>query len=309
MVTHMNCPLCDHDQARILPFHYEWEGARFDLGVCRTCGHISLCPMPAAEQIQSFYGEEYFETGLHGLDRENATYIERADAAHAQTLDFVRKELLSRHPKAHSFFEIGAATGHLLQATQEAGISRTGGVEISSEAVAHARSTFGFELICANVDDADVSVFETGWDLVYAGDVLEHVRNPDRLVSTMAHLVADDGVVVVRIPATFELISTRVAGACLSLLGKSMRLPDAPYHLHEFKAGPIRELFARHFDDVEIINDIVSPTELNLKGLRPGYVGKLALHLLNYPVTKLFGVFGDRFTIIAKRPRRENIRT
>jgi len=288
----------------MLPFHYEWQRARFELGECLACGHISLRPMPEPEQIRSFYGEDYFETGLHGLDREKATYTERADAAHTQTLDFVKKVLLSRYPEGRSLFEIGAATGHLLQAAREAGITRLGGVEISPEAAAHAKEAFGFELICANVDETAASCFEPGWDIVYAGDVLEHVRNPHGMVALMQHLVADDGVIVVRVPATFELISTRIAGLGLSMLGKSMRLPDAPYHLHEFKAGTLSKLFARHFESVKIVNDIVSPMALNLKGLRPQYLAKLAFHLLNYPVTKLLGVCGDRFTITAKRPAR-----
>ena len=303
MRGHMNCPSCGHNATDGLPFHYEWADQRYDIKRCCACGHISIFPLPSPEQTQSFYGEEYFESGLHGLDREDTTYVARADAAHEQTMEFVKKELLSRHDGARSLFEIGAATGHLLHAARAIGLDEVGGVEISSSAVSHAKQVFDLELTCCNVDEVEFTAFDRGWDIVYAGDVLEHVRDPNKLVTFMKHLVADGGVVITRVPATFELISTRVASRLLSLLGKSLRLPDAPYHIHEFTAHTVRALFQRHFGSVEIDNDIVSPTELNLKGLRPQYLAKLAFHLLNYPVTKLFGICGDRLTVGARHPR------
>ncbi len=299
------CPLCDESAHRILPFHYLWRDDRFDLAACRSCGHVSLRPSPTPEQIASFYDDDYFESGLHGLDREDATYVERADAARDETIRFVKTELLPHRPGARSIFEIGAATGHLLDAARATGIERQGGVEISSGAAAHARESFGFDLIRDNVDRIDPATLEPGWDLVYAGDVMEHVRDPGRFVDTLGHLVADDGAVVVRVPATFELISTRLASAGLSMLGKSMRLPDAPYHLHEYRSGILKALFSKRFASVEVRNDIVPPTRLNLKGLRPQYLLKLVLHVFNYPITKMFGVWGDRFTVVARQPRRE----
>lgn len=298
-----NCPLCGHEAADALPFYYDWQGQRFNLARCRDCGHTSIRPLPTPELIASFYDQTYFESGVHGLDRDGATYHDRYDAMLGELEVFVREELLSRHAGAHSLFEIGAATGHLLHAAGKAGVERVGGLEISADAVAHAAEAFGLDLGCANVDEVDFADFAGGWDIVYAGDVLEHVRDPDRLVAFARHLVADDGVVVMRVPATFELLSTRVASRVLPLLGRSLRLPDAPYHLHEFTARTVRALCGRHFDAVEVDVDIVPPTDLNLKGLRPQYLAKLALHLPNYPLTKLFGVCGDRLTVAAWRPR------
>jgi len=299
----MNCPLCGHEPADKLPFHYDWRGERFELGRCCACGHTSIRPMPAPEQVASFYDKMYFESGLHGLDRDGTTYSERYDAMLGELKAFVGEELLSRRPGARSLFEIGAATGHLLHAAGEAGIGRVGGLEIASEAAAHAAEAFGLDLIVGNVDEVDFADFEKGWDIVYAGDVLEHVRDPGRLIAFARHLVANDGMVVLRVPATFELLSTRIATRLLPLLGRSLRLPDAPYHLHEFTARTVRDLCLRHFSEVEIDVDIVPPGELNLKGLRPQYVAKLVLHLLNYPLTKLCGVCGDRMTVAARRPR------
>ena len=299
----MSCPLCGHDAAEKLPFHYDWRGERFELGRCRACEHTSIRPMPSSDQIASFYDETYFESGVHGLDRDGATYRERYDAMLGKLEVFARNELISRRPGARSLFEIGAATGHLLHAAGMVGFEHVGGLEIAREAVAHAAEAFGLVLDRGNVDEVDFADFKGGWDVVYAGDVLEHVRDPDRLVAFMRHLVADDGIVVIRVPATFELLSTRIAARLLPLLGQSLRLPDAPYHLHEFTARTVRALCRRHFDAVDVDVDIVSPTDLNLKGLRPQYLAKLVFHLPNYPLTKLFGVCGDRLTVAARRPR------
>ena len=260
-------------------------------------------PQPGPVEISSFYDQDYFEHGLHGLADAGLTYEDRMSSSSAQTRRFVEEHLLVHHRAAKSLFEIGAATGHLLAGARAAGVMTVSGIEISEHAAGVARDRFDIGLHVGDVVDFDPAPYAGAWDIVYAGDVLEHVPNPVGLLALIAELLSPGGVAIVRIPTTFELISSSIATGFLRLSGKVMTLPDAPYHLHEFTLRTSRMMFEDRFSNVRLINDIVPAGSLNTKGGRALYRLKKAIHVLNVPLTRMTGRFGDRLMVIARSPK------
>ena len=51
--------------------------------------------------------------------------------------------------------------------------------------------------------------------MVYAGDVLEHLADPGAAVVKAAEMLSPGGVFVVRLPSSFDLLSSRIALALL----------------------------------------------------------------------------------------------
>ena len=304
----MICRLCGGVDRTILPYRYCWQKNEYRLSRCRICSLISVDPLPDAAQIASFYDQDYFENGLHGLDDVGMSYLERTAANSAHTLRFVEESILAHKRDASSLFEIGAATGHLLDCAKKAGLERVSGIEISDHAAAVASNRYGIDLHVGDVGTFDTDPHAGRWDIVYAGDVLEHVPDPAGLLEVIATILAPDGVAVVRIPTTFDLLSSRIATVALNLSGRVLTLPDAPYHLHEFTRRTAQRLFEDRFGDVRLMSGIVPVGSLNTKGGRALYRIKQAVHILNVPLTGWTGRFGDRLTVIARKPRVRGLR-
>lgn len=297
----MRCVGCDGQASSPLPFRYEWEARRFVLCRCPRCGMISLDPQPTSAEIVAFYSEEYFASGLHGLDRLGTDYESAADTGLAAAARFLERDVLSAHPHPHSFFEIGAAMGHLLAAGASLGLE-CGGIEISPAAAARARDKFGLELEGGRIEDLDVCAHRKRWDVIYAGDVLEHLQDPAAAVAKVVDMLAPEGVFVARLPSSFDLLSSRLAIRVLPLLGRTMRLPDKPYHLHEYTRRSALHFFRRFFDEVEVDSSLIPPWKLNLKSGSAAYRLKGILHWANLPVTYLTGRCGDRLVVRARTP-------
>jgi hypothetical protein len=114
-------------------------------------------------------------------------------------------------------------------------------------------------------------------------------------------MLAPGGLFAVRVPSTFDLLSTRLAAAALALGGSRRRLPDKPYHLYEYTRTTLRRMLETRFPRVEIVSRATPPSRLNLKGGGVAYRAKWALQLLNCPLTGLTGRFGDRIDAYAWR--------
>lgn len=262
---------------------------------------ISLDPQPTSAEIVAFYSEEYFATGLHGLDRLGTDYESVADTGLDAAVRFLERDVLSAHPRPRSLFEIGAAMGHLLAAGASLGLD-CGGIEISPEAAARARDKFGIELEGGRIEDLDTAPHRGRWDVVYAGDVLEHLQDPAAAVAKVVDMLAPEGVLVARLPSSFDLLSSRLAIRVLPALGRTVRLPDKPYHLHEFTRRSALHFFRRFFDEVEVDSSLIPPWKLNLKSGTAAYRIKGILHWVNLPVTYVSKRCGDRLVVRAKAP-------
>ena len=226
----MQCNLCQSNTSSNLPFFYEWDGRRFQAVRCTKCDLVTLDPLPTDAELRRLYDFDYFESGLHGLDQMGTNYEAHADSASASAVQFIRDVIRKRHPRAKSLFEIGAAMGHLLAAASKEGFT-CAGVEISEVAVERARKKFGLELHCGNIEDLDPEPWRDQWDIIYAGDLLEHLRDPSRVLAKVERMLAPDGLCIFRIPSTMNLLSTKIAIPLLRLCGREKRLPDNPYHL------------------------------------------------------------------------------
>lgn len=107
----------------------------------------------------------------------------------------------------------------------EAGAARVVGVDLSEDAIAHARAHYardGVEFV-----RADATAFAPGGpvDVIVSLETIEHLPDAEGFVRRIATLVAPGGVVVGSVPTT---LSSDVN----------------PYHLHDFSARRFRRLFA-----------------------------------------------------------------
>src|SRR5439155_11823851 len=128
--------------------------------------------------------------------------------------------------------------GLLLKRARERGW-RTLGVELSPEAVTHARA-LGLEVREGTLEDAALA--SAAYDVVYLGDVLEHVPDCRATLAEVARVLVPGGHAVVRGPITTHSLARRLALALYGAVGGSIVLREPPYHLWEFRPGSLTRL-------------------------------------------------------------------
>jgi len=135
-------------------------------------------------------------------------YLESAASRRLQML-WLLQNVLRVHSGARSLLDVGAGTGLLVQAAQQAGLTATG-VEPSEAFVEHARRTAGVELLQGHFPHPALA--GRTFDIVCLIDVIEHVTEPVPLLRACAAALNPDGILAVVTP-DIGSIPARIMGA------------------------------------------------------------------------------------------------
>lgn len=148
---------------------------------------------------------------------------------------FVYREVGKRLPDGR-ILDLGCGTGHSYELL---GPRESVGVDISAEALA------GQPRETVVADMADVPLPDSSFGSVLSSHSIEHVPQPDRVVSEAARLVEDDGLVVFVTPNRLTF-------------GRPDEIID-PFHIIEFSPAELRALCEADFSEVEIMGLYGSP--------------------------------------------------
>jgi SAM-dependent methyltransferase len=116
------------------------------------------------------------------------------------------------------------------------------GVDVDREALAEA-AKLGIETRWADVDEP-LPFEDASFDVVAAGELLEHVRDPERLTDEILRMLRPGGTFVGSVPNAF-----RLKNRLRFLLGRKPE--DDPTHLHMFSPDEVRALL-RRFEQPEL---------------------------------------------------------
>ncbi|MBM3403557.1 MAG: methyltransferase domain-containing protein [Bacteroidetes bacterium] len=291
------CPLCSSDRLKRIPFRYRFKD-RFLWGMrCNDCGLISIFPRPEPEEIREMYVADYF-TGAdgqtHHMTRDYLSATAVAD--NTSMIEFIKK-----HKDHGKFLEIGCATGAFLHRLQNHGFE-VRGVEISEFAAGYGREKFGIDIISKPFSEDLIGheLHENEFDIVFMGDILEHLTQPLEALQIIHRILKPDGVVITKVPGTLNLISTRLAFTLYRLTGNQKTMTIPPYHLTEFMPRTLDRMFHQAgFSKVKIDQSTKHPKTITLRHSMLENMIKLAFQYPNYYLTRWFGVLGDRMMAVA----------
>jgi 2-polyprenyl-3-methyl-5-hydroxy-6-metoxy-1,4-benzoquinol methylase len=289
------CVNCGSSLCKQIPFRYFYKGRYIHAVKCNSCGLISLFPPPSGEEISEMYSDAYFtmeDVQTHHYKKDYLTAVQEVD--YTEKVSWLKKYL----PATGQILEVGCATGELLNALKQCGYGVTG-VEISEFAARKAVGNYHLRVINASFDPESVGPLlqKDFFDLVIMGDVLEHFKNPADALQLAFSLLKPGGKLIVHVPSTLNLISSRLAFLIYRILGasKTMRIP--PYHLTEFFPKSLEKMFiAAGFSKCTVIQETKHPKTITLRHSRLENLVKLASQYPNYYLTKVTGLFGDRLT-------------
>jgi SAM-dependent methyltransferase len=289
------CRICGATRLRDVPFGYDFEGAHLRGRMCRSCGVIFLDPQPDAGQIRRMYSREYFN-GDFRCGHEGGYFDE-------QTLvklsgNGIIAEIKKIKPTGR-MLEIGCAGGALLNSARAAGFE-VRGVEMSPEAAAFARDRFDLDVFAGDLRDAQ---FASGrFDVVYMGDVIEHLPDPVAVIAEIARVLSGGGLLVVACPTQTNTLFSRFGFFVYGLIGKRATVRMPPYHLFEYRPASMSGLMHRcGFSIVRMDVAMLSPEAIAQRGSILQNIGKKAFQHPNRLLTHLSGRWGDRLTVYAQK--------
>ena len=288
-----SCVACGSVTLRPLPLVYEFSGT-FPLVECDDCGLRFLRVQPVGEGLAALYSAAYFESDFR-CGRSDVAYASE-DVFRAENEGLL--DAFERRGARGRLLELGSAGGWLLKHARERGWQAQG-VELSADA-AERSLALGLEVFQGDLLSATLPA--DSFDLVYMGDVLEHVPDCQAVLVEAARLLRTGGHLYLRGPITTNSLARRLALALYRALGRTIVLREPPYHLWEFTPGPLEHLFASA--GLEVITSRQSkipPGRVHgeKSGLQRLAMG--AMDALNLPLTRLLNAAGDRIVMVGRK--------
>jgi SAM-dependent methyltransferase len=290
--TVTRCALCDGTDLRPLGMEYEFRG-RFPAVECRRCHLRFLSVQPDAQALAELYSPAYFE-GDYRCGRAVATSFDEAafrDENRGLLDEFARWTTPGR------LLEVGCAGGWLLKQAIERGWQAQG-VEFSEVAADHAHSLF---LEVHHGDLMSAHLPAASFNLVYMGDVLEHVPDCRAVVLECARVLKPGGLLYVRGPVTTNSLARSLALAACRAAGRAITLREPPYHLWEFTPATLTRLFAScGFEIVYRQQSKIPPGHAHGEKTALQRAAMGMLDAVNVPITSLFNARGDRIVMVGR---------
>jgi 2-polyprenyl-3-methyl-5-hydroxy-6-metoxy-1,4-benzoquinol methylase len=297
MINNFECNLCGSHLAHKVPFRYAFKDRFLWLMQCDDCSLRSIWPRPTDEEIVEMYSSDYFtqaDAATHHMNDEYVKLLNASDYA-AGVID------MKKYTQTGNFLEIGCATGNFLNALQKGGFN-VKGIELSEFAVTYAKQHFGIDIINKPFDWKlfGTEVSENEFDIILMGDVLEHFTNPTEAMTLTHKILKPNGVAIIHLPGTLNLISSKIAFMVYKLIGSQKTMTIPPYHLTEFSAKTIHKMCKQvGFSKIVIKQEVKHPSTIPLRGTFIENLIKKGMQYPNYYLTKWFGVDGDRIFIEA----------
>lgn len=179
------------------------------------------------EQLSDRYGEHHrTQRGrgfVFGGDERSALFRELVGGPGRRVLD------------------VGCRYGALTQAYLDG--NSVEGIDVDREALVEA-AKLGIQTHWADVDER-LPFGDDAFEVVVAGELLEHIRDPEHLVGEALRVLQPGGTFVGSVPNAY-----RLKNRLRFLVG---RAPEAdPTHLHMFAPADVRSLLVR-FEDVRLV--------------------------------------------------------
>jgi len=180
-----------------------------------------------------------------GLEQLSKRYAEHNRSERGAGFVFARPEretLFKRYVggPGRRVLDLGCRDGALTQAYLDG--NEVVGVDADQEALAEA-ARLGIETHWADLDQP-LDLEDASFDVVVAGELLEHLRDPQRLVREVRRVLRPGGTFVASVPNAY-----RLKGRLLFLFGRPPE--NDPTHLQMFAAADVRALLAG-FDDPQL---------------------------------------------------------
>ncbi|MBI4120923.1 MAG: class I SAM-dependent methyltransferase, partial [Parcubacteria group bacterium] len=196
---------------------------------CPHCGLVFIDPQPE----QAFLAEEVYS--------EKAGYQKGKTKDLSQTrLDGVRARLLGdiqRLKPDGRLLDVGCSSGKFLYHAKKAGFD-VAGVELNALTAEIGRAN-GLDVKVGTLEEARFGNAE--FDVVFLGDIIEHIRDPRAFVKEAARVLKENGLLVIVTP-NLDSRWAKMGRTLYAWFGIPWSSLTPPYHLFQFSVNNLEML-------------------------------------------------------------------
>ena len=244
----MKCPLCNNKEYKELNYGgYFYKNKKMPLVKCRNCSLKYIIHNLSIKEIKQLYNEPtYFDSEYGGgADKK---YIENKAELDKKAINILN--LINKHKKNCELLEIGCAGGYFLNKAKKCGYKVTG-IELSKEMVNFARN-IGLKVYQGEISNLPKDI---KFDIIYLGDVMEHVANTNKLITQIKNRLNKYGLIIIELPLTYNLTFSGIFIGIFNIIKgrisykyflpaqhRTQFIEKPPYHLLMFNRRSILEL-------------------------------------------------------------------
>jgi len=238
--TISNCPVCNEtDFTKFMEcVDYTVSQDTFTIVECQSCQFHFTNPIPLVEEIGEYYkSESYVSHSSTNKGLINKIY----QTVRKYTLK-QKVKLISNYSKGHNHLDIGAGTGHFINATTLSGFNSIG-LEPDVDARKLAEDTHK-----VNIQPLEnlYNLEKKSIDVITMWHVLEHVYDLNKDLKQIESVLKDDGVMIVAVPNMNSYDAKHYK--------EHWAAYDLPIHLYHFTPNDIDNLFNKfNMEIVEIL--------------------------------------------------------
>jgi SAM-dependent methyltransferase len=226
------CLLCGGAATgRTFPYGTRWEGREFLYWRCGRCASAFVHPVPGSAEIERMYARSAYH---------DTFYDEVIEESPVSLLPQLREML----KPGGRLLDFGCGNGSFMRAATRQGFLCEG-VELEEKAREQAARNSG----CPVSTLEEVKASGRRYDIIYMGDVLEHLPAPAAMLRELEPLLAPDGIFFIEGPiednASFVYYAARLFGGAKKLLGRPLLADYPPFHLFRTTASAQRKFFER----------------------------------------------------------------
>lgn len=230
--------------------------------------------MSQTDDFQEYYNKEHLAT----ISRRGY---------YQEKIDFFLRQLGDSKKDNLQILDIGCNDGELTKLYESYG--NVLGTDINKKAIEQCKKK-GLNCLCISTDDL-VRTHKNSFDIVIAGDIIEHIFDTDAFLQSIYKLLKKDGILLLTTP-NLASIGRRI----MLLIGKnpfiefSTKLPSEEInvgHIRYYTISNIEyQLKENRFNDIQIFGDRIN--------VLPGVY-------VPYTVAKFFPTLSRNFLICAKK--------
>lgn len=236
------CPICDSEDTKesIYP-GYSYKGRKYKNHQCEKCSFIFVNPVPDKEIIEEIYNDPDYFDSYFVLNSNACGYLNSREAGINNAKKILQK--IKSYANGFKLLEVGCAGGFFLSAAKEEGFDITG-IELNEEMVKIANKEFGNRVIHGDI--ADIKIKGLLFDVVYMGDVLEHIAHFSETVNYIKDILTENGILVIEGPITYNRTVFNLFLKLNFFLRKNNCSGNPPTHLQEFMPGNLSVFLEKH---------------------------------------------------------------
>ncbi|MFA5061450.1 MAG: class I SAM-dependent methyltransferase [Candidatus Pacearchaeota archaeon] len=208
MKLNKKCNLCGKSSFKKVCIKNGWT-----LWECNNCSLVFVHPQPIDKELQEAYSYKsgYFE-GVDFKEEELDPYFEK----------------IFKNKKGN-FLDIGCGTGRIVYTAKMCGW-KAKGLDLNKDAVEIAKKK-GLDIIHSNIDDFNGR--KNFYDIINMGDLIEHVRNPEKTIRKAKTLLKKGGLLIISTP-NINSFFPKYSFWISKIFQIPWSHPSPPYHLFEF---------------------------------------------------------------------------